>query len=342
MNLNNEDLNIYWRAQDAGPRRFQVTTAEYRVLVGASGLAWGWDYNVGAYYVSSENTENYLGGSLLESKLLPTMYSGVINPFGYQTAAGMQALLSTQITGDVRNAKTTAWVIDGVASKEIMNLPAGPLSLAVGFQYQSQKYNDDPSPVLSSGDIIGTGNEQPPVSGERDVFSLFAELSIPIIRNLDAQLAVRWDDYSDFGSNVSPKVGVRWQPSSALLVRGSYGQGFHAPMIPLLVKPPARTRTFGVFNDPWYEAQVAGGCEALYNPLYCDTDLSVTDSGNREPAAGNVRKLVGGFRARAHTRFFGRRGFLVDPAEGLVRRIGWRRDHPGLHRSFRSAGAELQ
>ena len=82
-----------------------------------------------------------------------------------------------------------------------------------------------------------------PVAGDRDVFSLFGELSIPIIKNLDAQVAVRWDDYSDFGSNVSPKFGIRWQPSSALLVRGSYGQGFRAPTIPDLVSPPAgRTR----------------------------------------------------------------------------------------------------
>ena len=49
----------------------QATTDEYRILLGASGLAWGWDYNVGAYYVSSEVTDTYLGGYLLESKPSP-------------------------------------------------------------------------------------------------------------------------------------------------------------------------------------------------------------------------------------------------------------------------------
>ena len=61
----------------------------------------------------------------------------------------------------MRQAKTTAWVVDGVAAKEICHLPAGPMSLAVGFQYQSQKYTDNPSPILSSADIIGGGGEQP-------------------------------------------------------------------------------------------------------------------------------------------------------------------------------------
>ena len=275
------DLDLYWRALETGPRTNQVETDEYRILLGASGLAWGWDYNIGTYYVSSEATESYLGGYLLESKLLPTMYTGVINPFGYQTAAGMAALLSTQITGEVRNAKTTAWVIDGIAAKEIAALGSGALSLAVGFQYQSQNYTDTPSPILGSSDIIGGAGEQPVVQGDRDVLSLFAEVSIPIVKNLDAQFAVRWDDYSDFGSNVSPKVGLRWQPAAAVLVRGSYGQGFQAPTIPTLVSPPALGNSGVTYNDPWYDAQVVGGCDALFNPLYCGTQLSVTTSGNR-------------------------------------------------------------
>lgn len=273
------DLDIYYRALETGPRTNEVTTDEYRILLGVSGLAWGWDYNVGTYYVSSEATENYLGGYLLESKLLPAMYSGVINPFGFNNAAGLNALLSTQITGDVRVAKTTAWVVDGVAAKEIMNLPAGPMSLAVGFQYQQQEYTDTPAPVLGSSDIIGGAGEQPVVSGDRDIFSLFGELSIPIIKNLDAQVALRYDHYSDFGNNFSPKVGLRWQPTSALLVRGSWGTGFRAPTIPDMVSPPARTNSGGVYDDPFYDTQV--GCATRFDPLYCGAQLSVTNSGNQ-------------------------------------------------------------
>jgi iron complex outermembrane receptor protein len=274
------DLDIYYRALETGPRTNEVTTDEYRILLGISGLAWGWDYNAGTYYVSSEATENYLGGYLLESKLLPTMYTGVINPFGFNNAAGLNALLSTQITGDVRVAKTTAWVIDGVASKEIMNLAAGPMALALGFQYQQQKYTDTPAPVLGTSDIIGGAGEQPVVSGDRDIFSLFGELNIPIIKNLDAQVALRYDHYSDFGNNFSPKVGLRWQPTSAVLVRGSWGTGFRAPTIPDMVSPPARTNSGGVYDDPFYDTQV--GCATRFDPLYCGAQLSVTNSGNQQ------------------------------------------------------------
>ena len=227
------DLDLFWRALETGPRTNQVKTDEYRILVGASGLAWGWDYNVGTYYVSSEVTETYLAGYLLESKLLPAMYTGVINPFGYQTAAGMAAL---NVDADHRRRAQRQDHRVGRRRRgreaDHATLPTGPLSLAVGFQYQNQKYSDNPSAILSTGGHHRRRWRTAAGCGRPRFFSLFGELSIPIMKNLDAQVAVRWDDYSDFGSNVSPKFGIRWQPSSALLIRGSYGQGFQAPTIP--------------------------------------------------------------------------------------------------------------
>ena len=41
------------------------------------------------------------------------------------------------------------------------------------------------------------------------VNALFAEADIPVVKNLEAQLAVRYDRYSDFGSSVNPKVALR-------------------------------------------------------------------------------------------------------------------------------------
>ncbi len=201
----------------------------------------------------------------------------------------------------MRTAKTTAWVIDGVASKEITE-PAGrpawhwrsaSSTRARSTPIRRRRFSVRPtsSAARASSSLI---------TGDRTVFSLFGELSIPIIKNLDAQVAVRWDDYSDFGSNVSPKVGLRWQPTSALLVRGSYGQGFRAPTIPDLVALPARTNSGGAYNDPWYEAQVPGGCDAdvgIFNPLYCGAQLSVTNSGNKTAATRDLGPVVGRLRA---------------------------------------------
>jgi iron complex outermembrane receptor protein len=43
------------------------------------------------------------------------------------------------------------------------------------------------------------------------------------------QIAARYDDFSDFGDNLSPSVALRWQPLENLIVRASYTEGFKAP-----------------------------------------------------------------------------------------------------------------
>jgi iron complex outermembrane receptor protein len=44
-------------------------------------------------------------------------------------------------------------------------------------------------------------------------------------------IAARYDDYSDFGSNVSPKASVRWQALDNVVVRASYSESFRAPQL---------------------------------------------------------------------------------------------------------------
>jgi outer membrane receptor protein involved in Fe transport len=48
---------------------------------------------------------------------------------------------------------------------------------------------------------------------------------------LEAQVAIRTDDYSDFGRATKPKIAFSWRPAKDLLVRASYAQGFRAPSL---------------------------------------------------------------------------------------------------------------
>ncbi|MGL6108551.1 MAG: TonB-dependent receptor domain-containing protein, partial [Rubrivivax sp.] len=69
------------------------------------------------------------------------------------------------------------------------------------------------------------------------------------IKNLDLNLAARYDDYSDVGSTTNWKANVRWQPTQQLLLRGSYGTGFRAPTLTDLWNPVV-LGTSSEFNDP--------------------------------------------------------------------------------------------
>ncbi len=89
-----------------------------------------------------------------------------------------------------------------------------------------------------SGDIAGLGGATKPVDEGRNVNAVFGELNIPVIKNLDLNLATRYDGYNDVGSTTNWKGNLRWQPMQQLLLRGSYGTGFRAPIAEQSVRTP--------------------------------------------------------------------------------------------------------
>ena len=55
------------------------------------------------------------------------------------------------------------------------------------------------------------------------------EMNIPFVHNLEAQVAGRYEHYSDFGDVAKPKVAMAWDLFDGLRVRASYSEGFRAP-----------------------------------------------------------------------------------------------------------------
>ncbi|MGC2186763.1 MAG: TonB-dependent receptor [Terriglobales bacterium] len=57
----------------------------------------------------------------------------------------------------------------------------------------------------------------------------YAQFALPLLQTLGASAAVRYSDYSTFGSTTSYKGGFRWQPIEDFALRGTYSTGFRAP-----------------------------------------------------------------------------------------------------------------
>lgn len=300
------DLEIFWRTVEAGPRANQSVANQDRFLVGAKGTIFGkWDYDVGALKSTSKVTENYVGGLFSETKLLnatctdtsvpcgplnPTYTPGTmnpdINPFGPNDATGLAALRAAQILAPVRISKSTRESVDGKVSGDLLQLPGGPLAVALGAEHRKEKFNDQPLAVLGSGDIIGGGGNQLPVNASRKVDAVFGEVVAPVFKGFDALAQFRYDKYSDFGNTTNPKIGIRWYPTPQFTLRASAGKGFRAPTLPDLYQPVTQTNTGDNYNDPYYEATVgdcydsAGNPSTNFNPTYCNAQLQVNQGGN--------------------------------------------------------------
>ncbi|MGZ5894405.1 MAG: TonB-dependent receptor, partial [Caldimonas sp.] len=65
----------------------------------------------------------------------------------------------------------------------------------------------------------------------------FSEVNVPVVKNLEANFAVRYDHYAGVGSSTTPKASLRWQPTPQMLFRTSFGNGFRAPSLQDLYGP---------------------------------------------------------------------------------------------------------
>jgi len=186
------------------------------------------------------------------------------NPFsnGY---AGNPALGLTNpgfVAGNVNAPNLIAWlydrqitlveqdtfVVDAVFNGRLpITLPGGEIGWAAGAQYRKIDFDQDipnplqnaqltPCPVVGvttcafrTGPYIFLGQSMP-LKLEQSVYALFGEMNLPVTDALNAQLALRFEDYGgQTGSTINPQFRGKWQLFDWAAIRGSVGTSFRGP-----------------------------------------------------------------------------------------------------------------
>ena len=123
------------------------------------------------------------------------------------------------------------------ADGDVLELPGGPLRLALGTEYMSIGQH---SGINSPNDYGPAGRSLAMTyySLDRSVFSIFAEADIPLVgpgtnfplaRQVMLNISGRHDDYSDVGATTNPKVALDWKVAGGLKLRGNWSTSFVAP-----------------------------------------------------------------------------------------------------------------
>ena len=161
----------------------------------------------------------------------------------------------------------------------IVTLPAGDLSFAAGAEHRSEYGEFIPDALSQTGS--STNLAAGPTNGSYKVDELYAELFVPILRDvafakdLSLSVASRRSDYDTFGKTTNNKIGLTWKPIDQLLFRGTRADGFRAPTIADLYG--GGSQTFPFYTDP---------CDTLYgqsrtNPTVrarCAQDIQNADT----------------------------------------------------------------
>jgi len=126
-------------------------------------------------------------------------------------------------------------VVTANISGDLLQLPAGSLDFATGYEHRNLSGNYQPDAVVVAGDSNGVPSK--PTAGSYNIDEFYLELNAPLIadaafaKHLDLSLATRYSDYSTFGGTTNSKVGFRWQVVDDFTFRGTWAQGFRAPSI---------------------------------------------------------------------------------------------------------------
>ena len=257
-----------FRPVDAGPRQWSIESDNLRMLLGLRGEFNDWNWEVAGSRGRSESlqTGDLSQGWVRTDFLQAEIDAGNYNIFG--TTFNSPDVLDRIRTTLVRQGSSDLTTYDATISGDIFEMPAGALQMAAGLEYREESISDVPDDQFQRGLIFGT--ESVSAAASRDIRSVFVEFSLPLLENLELQLAGRYDDYSDFGNTTNPKIAARWDVNELFAVRGSWGQGFRAPSLAQIGLGPSQESLF--FADTF-------GCAV--NPAFCaTTDYIVIFSGN--------------------------------------------------------------
>jgi iron complex outermembrane receptor protein len=250
---------IRYRMTEAGNRTNEVTSDAQRLVLGANGIVADWDYDLGIARAENRAVDKYVDGYVLFDKFDAAVRSGAVNPFGPSSQAGRDLINSIKVNDEARKSTGVSTSIDGKLSKALMALGGGDLAIAVGFDARRENMTFTPSALLLSNNIAGDRDSALAPGAKADlkatddsrwVYSVFTELNAPLTRQLELQLALRHDRYSEVGSTSNPKIGARWQPAKALVLRASAGTGFRAPSLSDLKRPTTFGSAASFLTDP--------------------------------------------------------------------------------------------
>jgi outer membrane receptor protein involved in Fe transport len=274
------DVSFTRRLSDFGNRGSTADRTTFRFLAGLEGDVFG-DWRWDAFYSYGETTESQVSGGQVNVLNFRNALSVIpdvndLDGDGNRTEATCsdpQAIRQNCVPANVfggagalapavtylqapglLNTKTTQKLAGANLSGNLFDLwGAGPTGLAVGVEYRKEFSDSQFDPLQAAG--LNGGNALPRTMGGFDVIEGYAELAIPILRNvpffhmLEARGAIRVSDYSTVGTTYSWNYGLEWAPIADIRFRAVKARATRAPNIGELFSPPSQTFPPGL-QDP--------------------------------------------------------------------------------------------
>jgi iron complex outermembrane receptor protein len=308
-----------WRCMACGNREIDTVADTARFLIGADGALPffnDWDYRVGFSRAESKGSSTVGTGYHYSVPFANLINTGVLNPFSLtQTPEAMQALDAVSAEGvTLYGGKFTMQQADATVSGPLFKLPGGTVMAAFGVDSRTEKYKFD-GDQRADANTVGALIFNVPFDNalatagtlKRTIKAVYAEVAVPIMKNMEVTGAIRRDEYTGFGASTNPKISLRYNPIEQVLIRGAYSTGFRVP-------------TFKQMFDPVTESQFVGA--DFTDPATCPTRTVST-----APGCQSVRDFITRFGGKStlspeEAKMYSA-GVVFQPTKDLVANLDW-------------------
>lgn len=185
------------------------------------------------------NTPNNLGGIIKDKDCTPLniLASGVYGKDGVSTGSLTAEEYAFLLGERVNGTTVTQAIFSGYTTGDLFEFDdGGTASIVLGFESRRDHIESQADFNGEKGFFIAESpTTEGRTEGSRTIDEVFTEVSLPILAGVDgvheltADLALRYTDESNFGSEATERVRVLYAPTDWLSFSVAYGTSFRAP-----------------------------------------------------------------------------------------------------------------
>ncbi|WP_372785213.1 TonB-dependent receptor domain-containing protein [Phenylobacterium sp.] len=263
----NVNVAVARRNVEGGGRLTIFEHQEQRYVIGLKGdLAADWSYDAYMQYgktsLSQEQDNNFLTSRINRALIARRNAAGQIvcqsvidgtdpacvpyNSFqlGGVTPAALNYLQAPTFSGgniieQIASANVVGSLPDSIKSPWSMD----KIGVSIGAEYRREHLDSKSDVPQATGDVNGNGAAKPPVNGGYDVYELYGEARVPLVqdmpfaKDITAELAYRFSDYSNAGTTNTYKASGDWTIVDGVRLRAGYNRAVRAPNVVELFSP---------------------------------------------------------------------------------------------------------
>lgn len=225
--------------------RFAPDVFDYSGAAGVRGVLSDWSYDLGGtvghngFKYHLDNTLNTSLGPCLTTACAPGQ-DGVLGNADDPGIPNKQSFFAGEL-------RLTEAVLSLDASHQYQVGFASPVNVAIGAAFRNERYKILAGEAASyingfhpaqDGSIAPSGSQVFPgfrpadeADASRNNVGAYIDLEGDLVPRLLANVAARYEHYSDFGSKLTGKLAMRFQPTPLLTLRAAASTGFRAPSL---------------------------------------------------------------------------------------------------------------